>query len=175
MESRRGHVPSHVASTPQARATTAELDALPPRHRRMPEARQHVSSVGYLSTLMTTSTHANPTNSTDASRFEEGGAGGFGAASKASGLGHVPFVPLSGGARAKYSTYGCWSRAEPIVALGSTSSRGNVGAGGRSCAMLCSARRLCSALFASTSCVSFALRKKLRAHSVPANGSLHDK
>jgi len=85
---------------------------------------------------MTTSTHANPTNKTDASRLEKGGAGGFGAASKASGAGHVPFVPLSGGARAKYSTNGCWSRAEPIAVFGSTSSRGNCGAGGRSCAML---------------------------------------
>ena len=54
------HVPSHVASTPQARATTAEFDALPPRHRLILDARQHVSSVGYLSTLATTSTHANP-------------------------------------------------------------------------------------------------------------------
>ena len=102
----------------------------------MLDARQHVSSAGYVSTLMTTSTHANPTNNIDASRFEEGGAGGFGAASKASGAGHVPFVPLSGGARAKYSTYGCWFSAEPIVVFGSTSSRGKGGAGGRSCAML---------------------------------------
>ena len=116
--------PSHVADAAGARDDRGV--GRPPRHRRMPEARQHVSSVGYLSTLMTTSTHANPTNSTDASRFEEGGAGGFGAASKASGLGHVPFVPLSGGARAKYSTKGCWFRAEPIAVFGSTSSRGIV-------------------------------------------------
>ena len=150
---------------------------MPPRHRRILDARQHVSSVGYLSTLMTTSTHANPTNSTDASRFVEGGAGGFGAASKASGAGHVPFVPLSGGARAKYSTNGCWLCAEPIAVFGSTSSRGNCGAGGRSCAICIfvavraatrAPRDDSAALqkhsFASTSCVSpFAAEKGLRA------------
>ena len=138
----------------------------------MLDARQHVSSVGYLSTLMTTSTHANPTNSTEASRFEEGGAGGFGAASKASGAGHVPFVPLSGGAREVLDERLLVSRgADRRLRVDLVA--GNCGAGGRSapCAMRSALRQerddsaaLQKHSFASTSCVSpFAAEKGLRA------------
>ena len=112
-------------------------------------------------------------------RFERG-AGGFGAASKASGAGHVPFVPLSGGAQ-KYSTTAAGLR-EPIVSSGRP--RRGEGRGGRPVLPICilspfaatrAPRRLCSAkstLLPARAVSPFA--GKDSRDSVPANGPIND-
>jgi hypothetical protein len=55
-------LPNHTACAPSCDMTTSEFVALPPRASRTRDALTSVSSAGYASTSMTTSTHAMPTH-----------------------------------------------------------------------------------------------------------------